>query len=186
MRFQPRAPFGQRQTSNVVVTITQEIEGDERNRLRLVDLLDLTRGGQVNASLEPLKTRRTSLLVERDDLRINEQRGVDCGTKLLQRTHNGGELRCLFIAESGPEPNAVAAPLGRHIHQGPDAVVFWLVHEAAPGLRRVGQGRQHGPYGSRVFAPFHGLSVTREKGREKELFSHVPFLPIICFAPTGA
>src|SRR5437773_1998660 len=98
-RFEPRAAFAQWQAANVVVGIAQQIERDDRDRLRLVDLFDLPGSGQMNASLKTLKSSGTSLLVESDDFRINEQRALEGGTKRLQRADDGWELRRLVVAK---------------------------------------------------------------------------------------
>ena len=155
VRFEPGATLGQRQAPNVVVAIAQQVEGDDGHRLGLVDELDLACARQMDAALEPLKSRRTFLLVERDNLRINQQRGVQVRPKLLEFADDRRELMGLFVAETRPHANAVAADGRRNMHEGTDSVVLGLVEQAFSGQRRVCQRREHRPHARRVFAPFH-------------------------------
>src|SRR5207253_213146 len=62
VRLESCAPSGQGQPAKVVAAVAQEIECDDRDRLRLVDLFDLTRAGEMDASLQTLDYRSTSRL----------------------------------------------------------------------------------------------------------------------------
>ena len=108
--LEPCAAFGQRQPAHVVVPVAQDIERDERDRLRLVDALDVARPGQMHASLEPLKAGGPPLLVERDDLAVEQQRSSQaCARTVSSALDDRGELRRLVVAKPRPEADACRA-----------------------------------------------------------------------------
>src|SRR4029453_12689022 len=98
--------FDQRQSANVVVTVAKEIECDERDRLCLVDLLDLPRAAKMNSPLQALKSRRVSLVVAGDNLGIQEQWCMKRAPQRFDRTDQRRELRRLVVAEPRPEVHA--------------------------------------------------------------------------------
>ena len=82
--LQPRAPLGERQRTQILVALAQQIERDERRRLfvRTQDRLRRSIAGyrHVNPALQPLKPGRVSLGVERDDLAVEHDRTLrGCG-----------------------------------------------------------------------------------------------------------
>ena len=70
-RFAPRR---QRQPAEVLVAVAQQVERDEAPSAARVERVDVARAGEVDASLQPLESRRPALVVERDDLAVDEQR----------------------------------------------------------------------------------------------------------------
>src|SRR4029079_13748579 len=66
VRFEVRPALGEGQPAEILVAVAQQVERDNSNRLRLVDVLDVASSGQVNAPLQPLEAGWLALLVERD------------------------------------------------------------------------------------------------------------------------
>ena len=127
------APRGQRQAAHVLGAVAQQVEGDERRRLRAVERVDVVVALDVDAPLQPLEPGRPAARVERDDLAVEEQRRPQRARQRLERPDDGGELRGLLVAEPGPEPDVGPRLAGRDMDQRPDAVVLRLEDQRLAG-----------------------------------------------------
>ena len=99
-RLEARAAFDERQTAQVVLAITQQIENDQRDGLIAIDTRDVVRPEQVDPSLELLESCRRAGLVECDELAVDDERNVRGRTKLFQCAGDRGELRGLLVTEA--------------------------------------------------------------------------------------
>ena len=107
-RLEAGSALGQRQPAQVVVSVAQDIEQDQRDRLRGLAARDVGFLGEVDASLQPLEAGRPSLVVEGDNLAVEEERGAQPGRRLAQgaarSTGTGRSSRCRAGTRCGPRP----------------------------------------------------------------------------------
>src|SRR6266568_3190404 len=148
--LEPLASFGQRKPGQILFAVSQNVERDERDRLRPVDALDVLRADEVNASLQPLKTGRASLRVERDDLAVEDQGRLQPRPRRFERTDDRRKLRRFLVAVARPDPGPRAGLRsltgGHDLDKRANAVVLRLVEEAARRQGRIGDERgEHGP-----------------------------------------
>ena len=118
-------------------------------------LLDVACVDEVDPALQPLEAGRAARASSATISPSSSTGPRSFARSPLERTHDRGELRGLFVAEARPDANAVASCSRLHVHEGPDAVVLGFVDEARADERRFGQRRQHRADGLRFFAPFH-------------------------------
>ena len=98
--FELRAAFEQRSTAKIRRALREDVERDVRDRLLLLDALDVARGPEVDATLQPLKSCRAAVRVERHDLAVDHQPCLDAIAELFQRPHDRRELRRFFVARA--------------------------------------------------------------------------------------
>ena len=85
--------------------------------------------GDVNAMLQPLKSRRPHLLIERDDLAVEDDRRLDLLQPRADRVDDVGKLRGLLVAVARPEAHGrrLGRAPGQDFDDGADAVDLRLV-----------------------------------------------------------
>src|SRR5687767_8573526 len=110
----------------------------------------------MDAALEALESRRTTLRIERDDFSVQDDRASQGTPPLPQRMYELRKLRRLFVPESRPETHArlpsrparpvrFGAPSGFDERNGAYAVIFGLVKQVRIDERRLGR-RQRGQH----------------------------------------
>jgi hypothetical protein len=95
----------------------------------------------MNTSLQILKTGRLSVLVQRHDLAIEDDRLVTGTTPSRERLRNLRELIGFVVSKPRPEPHG--ATTRPDFNDGANAVVFGLVDEVRIGERNVLERGQH-------------------------------------------
>ena len=93
--LEPGSPLGQRQRPKVFVVIAQDVERDERDA---AGGRSAVRFSQVNAILQPLKSRRLALLVERDDFAVEHDRAFQLFRVACESGDEIGKLSGLLVA----------------------------------------------------------------------------------------
>ena len=163
----------------VVVAVTQQIEGDERRRVRGIDALEIRGAGQVDAPLKALKARRSAAIVEGDDFAVEHHGVAKPSADLFERRDDRRKLRRLVVAVARPDPDAHVARGGRHIDERADAVVLRLVDEigGSSTARRPGwPASAAGTRTSDAMPPANSIGGGRGRGASTcvKLPGHVP------------
>ena len=154
MSLEPLAPPLQRQAAHIVRPVAQEIEGDERGRLRAVERVDVVGALHVDASLQSLEAGRAAARVERDDFAVDEQRRHAAARASGSRARTtAGNCAVLSLPRRDQIRMSAARWPGARCDQRPDAVVFRFEDQPLAGERRLGQGRQHRADGRGIVAP---------------------------------
>src|SRR5689334_6096374 len=141
--LEARPPRRQRQGAHVVIAVAQDVEGHERHRLGAFSPADVAFRREMNPSLQPLKARRLTVLVQRDDLAVEQDRGLQLAREDAQRANDLGKLGGLVVAEPGGEAHATRAAARLHPGERSDAIVLRLVGETWVDQRRLVQRGQH-------------------------------------------
>ena len=158
--FEPGAAVGEDQRAQVLAAVAQDVEGDERGPLRRRLAGDVAFALEVHAALQLLEAARLAAGVERDDLAVEEDRGLQPQRELAQALDHFRELRRLVVAVPRPQPDARLAGRRLQRDQRPDPVELGLVDqgrvlEVLVG-RRVGRAGGHRPDQGRVVTPDGG------------------------------
>ena len=162
--LQSQAPRRQRPAAEVLAAIAQEIEQDEGCRLLVDGTLDVRGAGQVDASLNMLKPEGPAFAIDGDDFSVQDH-GARTGAKHPAERHDDlGELRSLVEPIPGVEPDILPA---FHLDDGPDSVVFGLVHQPGRPQRRLCQRCEHRAEDRRLRHPrslvLEGRRITRAR-----------------------
>jgi hypothetical protein len=135
--FQARPPRDEREVAEVLRSITDHVERDER------DAVTIGGGGQRIAAMDPrleiLEARRPPRGVERHDLSIQDDRRPEPPRQVAEGPHHLGKLGGLVVPEPGPDPDAGA---GTRLHgdQGADAVVLLLEDQVFAAKQSIADG----------------------------------------------
>ena len=105
--LEPSPPLGERQRPQILVAIAQDVERDERDAAGGRSAVGF---GQMDAVLQPLKTGRLALVIERDDLAVEHDRALQLFRITCEGGDEIGKLRGLLVAEARPHPHRDAAP----------------------------------------------------------------------------
>ena len=141
--LQSDAPLGERQTDQIIVSVMQQIEGDEGDRPLARHPRHLGSGGLVDPLLKPLEPDRLPLCVERHDLAVEQRGRLAFLPPARERLDDLGELPGLVVPLPRGDGHLDRAAARHHRDQGPDPVVLRLVDQVRVDERRFGQGRQH-------------------------------------------
>src|SRR5687768_12350288 len=100
--LEPCAARGERLVPQVLITVAENVECDERypSRSRWARRL-----GQVYAILQPLKTSRLAGRVKCDDFSVQDSRPLELLRKPRESGNKIGKLRCLLVSQPGPDVN---------------------------------------------------------------------------------
>ena len=149
--------MGEDQRAQVLAAVAQDVEGDERGPLRGRLAGDVALAPEVHAALQLLEAARLAAGVERDDLAVEEDRGLQPECELAQALDHFRELRRLVVAVPRPQPDARLAGGRLQQDERPDPVEFGLVDQGRVLQvlvgRGVGRAGGHRPDEGRVLPP---------------------------------
>src|SRR5262245_5063088 len=142
-RLEPLAALEQRQAAQVLLSIAQQIEDDERDRLIALEAGDVARAEQMDAPLQLLESCRLAVLVERNELAVDHQWNAGRGAELFKCADHSWELRRLVVAETRPQSNEMFVFARLDLGDRSDAVVLRFIHERRVDEWRLGQRGEH-------------------------------------------
>ncbi len=133
----------QRQPDQILGAVAEDVERDERDRRRAARAADVVGAREVDPSLELLKPRRFAGRVERHQLAVEDDTGLDAAAELPQGPGDLRELGCLVVAKPRIQVDRALAAGRFELDDGTNAIVFRLVDEVLTLERHVLERGEH-------------------------------------------